>query len=49
MLAHEDVAFDGPAEHEPEIDEALLATERAEIVRAAMGHLPSRWQRLMEL
>jgi RNA polymerase sigma factor (sigma-70 family) len=49
VLAHEDVAFDGPAEHEPEIDEALLAEERAEIVRAAMGHLPSRWQRLMEL
>ena len=49
VLAHEDVAFDGPDEHEPEIDEALLAEERAEIVRAAMGHLPSRWQRLMEL
>jgi len=49
VLAHEDVAFDGPAEHEPEIDEALLAEERAEIVREAMAHLPHRWQRLMEM
>ncbi len=49
VLAHEDVAFDGPAEHEPEIDEALLAEERAEVVREAMAHLPRRWQRLIEL
>jgi RNA polymerase sigma factor (sigma-70 family) len=49
VLAHEDVAFDGPAEHEPEVDEALLAAERAEVVRKAMAHLPRRWQRLMEL
>jgi RNA polymerase sigma factor (sigma-70 family) len=49
VLAHEDVAFDAPAEHGPEIDEALLAEERAEVVREAMAHLPRRWQRLMEL
>ncbi len=49
VLAHEDVAFDGPAEHEPEIDEALLSEERAEVVREAVAHLPRRWQRLMEL
>jgi RNA polymerase sigma factor (sigma-70 family) len=49
VLAHEDVTFDGPAEHEPEIDEALLAEERAEVVREAMAHLPRRWQRLMEM
>jgi RNA polymerase sigma factor (sigma-70 family) len=49
VLVHEEVEFDGPAAHEPEIDEALLAEERAEIVRAAMAHLPRRWQRLMEL
>jgi RNA polymerase sigma factor (sigma-70 family) len=49
VLAHEDVVLDGPAAHEPEIDEALLAEERAEVVRAAMAHLPRRWQRLMEL
>lgn len=49
VLAHEDSAFDGPADQEPEIDEALLAEERAEVVREAMAHLPGRWQRLMEL
>lgn len=49
VLAHEDDHFDGPAPHEPEIDEALLAEERAEVVREAMTHLPRRWQRLMEM
>lgn len=49
VLSHTDVAFEGPAEHEPGIDEGLLAAERAKIVRDAMTHLPSRWQRLMEL
>jgi RNA polymerase sigma factor (sigma-70 family) len=49
VLADEDVAFDGPAKHEPEVDEVLLAEERAEIVREAMAHLPQRWQRLMQL
>jgi len=49
VLALEDAAFDGPAAHEPEVDEALLAHERAQIVREAMAHLPQRWQRLLEL
>jgi RNA polymerase sigma factor (sigma-70 family) len=49
VLANEDVVLDGPAEHDAEIDEGLLAAERAEVVRAAMAHLPRRWQRLMEL
>ncbi len=49
VLAPEDVAFDGPTAHEPEVDEALLAHERAQIVREAMAHLPQRWQRLLEL
>ena len=49
VLVHEDVAFDGPAEQEPEVDEALLAQERAEVVRAAVAHLPTRWQQLMAL
>ena len=49
VLAHEDDPFDAPAVHEPEIDEALLAAERAEVVREAMTHLPRRWQRLMEM
>ena len=49
VLSPEDVAFDGPAAYEPEVDEALLADERAQIVREAMAHLPPRWQRLLEL
>jgi RNA polymerase sigma factor (sigma-70 family) len=49
VLASEDVVLDGPAAHEPEIDEALLADERARILREAMTHLPRRWQRLLEL
>jgi RNA polymerase sigma factor (sigma-70 family) len=48
VLAPEDVAFDGPA-HDSEVDAALLADERARMVREAMAHLPSRWQRLLEL
>lgn len=49
VLAHEDDSFDRPTTHEPEIDEALLAAERADVVREAMTHLPQRWQRLMEM
>jgi RNA polymerase sigma factor (sigma-70 family) len=49
VLAHEDDVLDGPVEHGPEIDEGLLAEERAEVVRAAMAHLPRRWRRLIEL
>jgi RNA polymerase sigma factor (sigma-70 family) len=49
VLAHEGVVLDGPAEQGAEIDEGLLAEERAEVVRAAMAHLPRRWRRLMEL
>jgi RNA polymerase sigma factor (sigma-70 family) len=49
VLATEDVVLDGPAAHEAGIDEALLADERAQIVREAMTQLPRRWQRLMEL
>jgi RNA polymerase sigma factor (sigma-70 family) len=49
VLANEDGVFDVSAWQEPEVDEALLARERAEIVREAMAHLPGRWQRLMEL
>jgi RNA polymerase sigma factor (sigma-70 family) len=50
VLAHEDATLEGAAaEHEPEIDEALLAEERTAIVREAMTHLPGRWRRLMEM
>jgi RNA polymerase sigma factor (sigma-70 family) len=35
--------------YEQPVDEALLAAERAQRVRAALRLLPPRWQRLMEL
>ena len=37
------------AAHEPEIDERLLAAERAQVVRDALSCLPRRWQRLLEM
>lgn len=49
VLAHEDGALDCAAGQAAEIDEGLLAAERAAIVRAAVAHLPQRWQRLIEL
>lgn len=49
VLINGEVALDGVAEHGPEVDEGLLASERAQVVRAAMTQLPTRWQRLMEL
>ena len=49
VLAGEGDSFDGPVAHEPEIDEGLLSAERIAIVREAITHLPSRWQRLMEM
>lgn len=45
----DDATFSYSAPHQPEIDERLLADERAEQVRAAMSSLPSRWQQLLEL
>ena len=49
VLVDEDVEFDGVDQHGPEIDEGLLARERARDVREAMSHLPAQWQRLIEL
>jgi RNA polymerase sigma factor (sigma-70 family) len=49
VVADEDVILDHLAEHGADIDEGLLAQERAESVRAAMELLPWRWRRLMEL
>jgi RNA polymerase sigma factor (sigma-70 family) len=48
VLVHEDQEFDG-VDHGPEVDEALLAAERAQVVRDALAHLPSQWQQLLEL
>jgi DNA-directed RNA polymerase specialized sigma24 family protein len=35
--------------HVPEIDERLLADERARVVREALSSLPWRWRRVLEL
>jgi RNA polymerase sigma factor (sigma-70 family) len=49
VLADDDAALHGVAAHEPEIDERLLAEERAQTVREALARLPWRWQRLLQL
>ncbi len=49
VLVHEDGEFDGADYHGPDIDEALLASERAQDLRTAMDQLPPQWQRLLEL
>ena len=49
VLVREDAEFDGVDYHGPQVDEALLAAERARLVREAMAHLPAQWQQLLEL
>lgn len=49
VLVPEDAEFDGADNQGAEVDEALLAGERAQIVRNAMTHLPPQWQQLMQL
>jgi RNA polymerase sigma factor (sigma-70 family) len=49
VLGHDDTELHSIVAHEPEIDERLLAAERATIVRDALSRLPWRWQRLLEL
>jgi len=50
VLVHDDdVTLKGVVAHEPEIDERLLADERARTVRDAISRLPRQWQRLLEL
>jgi RNA polymerase sigma factor (sigma-70 family) len=50
VLVHDDSALNDVAAHQqPEVDERLLADERAQAVRAALARLPRRWQRLLEL
>ena len=48
VLADDSVALESVG-HGPEIDERLLADERAQVVREALSRLPWRWQRLLEL
>lgn len=49
VLVHDDATLDGVAAHEPQVDERLLADERAQEVREALARLPRRWQLLLEL
>ena len=49
VLVHNDVDLKGNVVPGPEIDERLLADERAQAVREALSRLPARWQRLLEL
>jgi RNA polymerase sigma factor (sigma-70 family) len=47
--SQDDVELNGTVPHGPEIDERLLADERARTVREALSRLPWRWQQLLEL
>lgn len=49
VLSHDDEELQSVATHVPEIDERLLADERAQVVRDALSRLPRRWQRLLEM
>lgn len=49
VLGHDEEKLESVAAHEPEVDERLLADERAEVVREALARLPRRWQRLLEM
>lgn len=50
VLGHDtDDDLKGVAELGPEVDEHLLADERAKVVRDALSRLPRRWQRLLEM
>jgi RNA polymerase sigma factor (sigma-70 family) len=49
LVQDDDDALVDAVSHQPEVDEGLLAAERAQAVREAMLSLPWRWQRLLEL
>jgi RNA polymerase sigma factor (sigma-70 family) len=50
MLMHdEEAALGDAASYQPDVDERLLADERAQEVREALTMLPGRWQQLLEL
>jgi len=49
MLSHDEADLEDTAANAPEVDERLLADERAQTVRDAMSRLPRRSQRLLEL
>jgi len=49
MLVHDHAALKDDVTGEAEVDERLLAEERAQAVRDALSCLPWRWRRLVEL
>ena len=49
VLSQDQAELSDAVAHEPEIDERLLAAERAQVVRDALSSLPRRWQRLLEM
>lgn len=49
VLVQDDDTLRGDATSEREIDEGLLADERAADVRRALSHLPWRWQQLLQM
>lgn len=49
VLVQDDATITGVVAHEPEVDERLLADERAQSVREALTRLPPQWQRMLEL
>jgi RNA polymerase sigma factor (sigma-70 family) len=49
VLVHDDTALNGVTAQQPEVDERLLADERAQEVHEALARLPWRWRRLLEL
>jgi len=49
LIQDDDDALADAVSHQPEVDERLLADERAQAVREALSRLPWRWQRLLEL
>jgi RNA polymerase sigma factor (sigma-70 family) len=49
VLSDDDTELGSAVVLQPEIDERLLADERAQTVRDALSRLPGRWQRLLEL
>jgi RNA polymerase sigma factor (sigma-70 family) len=49
VLGRDEIEMDSALPRGPEVDERLLADERAQVVRDALSRLPRRWQRLLEM
>jgi DNA-directed RNA polymerase specialized sigma24 family protein len=49
VFADDSVTLEGVPAHEPDVDERLLAAERAQVVREALSRLPRKWQHMLEM